>query len=283
VSHEHDYCVDRAVQRRPLLPFFLLSALLSWLPWAPLSVAGLGWTKLRCSPYLHLLGGLGPMAAAIAVTAACDGRPGLRLLVERCITVRGKVGSLAIAAGAPILLFVGSALVLRSLGQGEVAWADAGTSVEYPALGRGAYWASSILCYGFGEEVGWRGFALPRLQARHTALTSAVLLSVPWAVWHVPLFAFSSGLSSMGVGGVLGWFSSLVTGSILLTWLFNRSRGSVLAVALFHGVLDIVMTSPAKGALPSVMGTIITLWGLSLPFLLGRTNLSGRPRVHTTS
>ncbi len=223
------------------------------------------------------------MAAAIVVTAACDGRAGLRLLVERCLTVRGKVGSLAIAVAAPILLFVGSAVALRLLGQSEVAWADAGTSVEYPALGRGAYWAVNIVCYGFGEEVGWRGFALPRLQARHAALTSAVLLSVAWAAWHMPLFAFSSGLSSMGVGGLLGWFSSLVTGSILLTWLFNRSRGSVLAVALFHGVLDVVMTSPAKGALPFVMGAIITMWGLSLPVVLGRTNLSRRPRVQTTS
>lgn len=83
----------------------------------------------------------------------------------------------------------------------------------------------------------------------------------------------------MGPPGIAGWLFSLVTGSILLTWLFNRSGGSVLAVALFHGVLDIVMTSPVKGALPSIMGAIITLWGLAIPILLGRANLSRSPRV----
>ncbi len=83
----------------------------------------------------------------------------------------------------------------------------------------------------------------------------------------------------MGVAGAVGWLFSLATGSILMTSLFNRSNGSVLAVALFHGVLDIVMTSPVKGALPSVMGAIITLWGLAIPFTLGRANRSRSPRV----
>jgi len=81
------------------------------------------------------------------------------------------------------------------------------------------------------------------------------------------------------VCGTVGWLFSLVTGSILMTWLFNRSHGSVLAVALFHGVLDIVMTSPVKGPLPFVMGAIITLFGLAIPILLGRANLSRLPRV----
>ena len=154
-----------------------------------------------------------------------------------------------------------------------------GRSVEYPALSRPVYWLANILFCGFGEEIGWRGFALPRIQARRTALTSALLLSAAWAAWHIPLFAFCAGMSAMGPPGIAGWLFSLVTGSILLTWLFNRSGGSVLAVALFHGVLDLVMTSPVKGALPSIMSAILTLWGLAIPILLGRANLSRSPRV----
>ncbi len=193
--------------------------------------------------------------------------------------VRGRTGSLAIAIAAPVCLFVVSAVALTVSGLGEVMWADVGRSVEYPALSRPVFWVANIICYGFGEEVGWRGFALPRMQARRTALTSALFLSGAWAGWHLPLFAFSGGLSSMGMAGVAGWLFSLVTGSILMAWLFNRSHGSVLAVALFHGVLDIVMTSPVKGALPSVMGAIITLWGLAIPVILGGADLSRSPRV----
>jgi hypothetical protein len=86
----------------------------------------------------------------------------------------------------------------------------------------------------------------------------------------------------MNLGGAAGWLFSIVTGSILMTWLFNMSRGSILAVALFHGVLDIVMTSPVKGALPSVMGAIITIWRLAIPFVYGRENLARVRRVQVT-
>lgn len=80
----------------------------------------------------------------------------------------------------------------------------------------------------------------------------------------------------MGVGGIAGWFSSMITGSVLMTWLFNSSRGSLLAVALFHGVLDVVMTSPVTGPLPSVMGALITIAGIAIPFVFGAPIFRGR-------
>jgi membrane protease YdiL (CAAX protease family) len=260
---------------RPLLSFFVLANLVSWITWAPLSAAGLNWTTIRFSPYLHLVGGLGPLIAALVVTAACDGRAGLTRLFDACIAVRGRLGWVAFAVAAPVLLFVVSAAALRVAGQDQVAWANVGRSVEYPALSRGVYWVANVFFYGFGEEVGWRGFALPRLQARTSALTSALLLGAAWAAWHLPLFAFAGGLSSMGIAGAVGWLFSILTGSILMTWLFNASRGSILAVALFHGVLDIVMTSPVNGPLPSVMGAAITLLGLTVAFTLARQSRVG--------
>lgn len=78
----------------------------------------------------------------------------------------------------------------------------------------------------------------------------------------------------MGIGGALGWLASMITGSILMTWLFNSTRGSVLCVALFHGTLDIAMTSPVSGGLMSMMGAVITVWGVAIPFVYGRLNLS---------
>ena len=267
------------MRRFPLVSFFVLASLFSWLAWAPLAAVGLGWSTYRVSPYLHLVGGLGPMAAALLLTGTCEGRPGLRRLALRCTAVGGRAGSIALAFFAPIGLFAAAALAVTLASPGQIAWDDVGRSVEYPALGRPLFWLMNIVFYGFGEEVGWRGFALPHLQSRRTALTSALLVSAAWAAWHLPLFAFAGGLSAMGLAGTVGWLSSLVTGSILMTWLFNRSGGSVLAVALFHGVLDILMTSPVNGPLPSIMGAIITIWGLGIPFLLGRADLSRAPRV----
>ena len=267
------------MRRHPLLLFFVLANLVSWIAWAPLAAAGLGWTTMRFSPYLHLVGGLGPLVAGVVVTRVCDGRVGLVRLLERCVAVRGQWGWIAFGVAAPAVLFAVSVVALRTAGQGHFSWADIGRSVEYPALSRAAFWAANVILYGFGEEVGWRGFALPRLQARRNALASALLISSAWAAWHLPLFAFAGGLSSLGFAGTAGWLSSMVTGSILMSWLFNTSRGSVIAVALFHGVLDIVMTSPVGGALPSVMGAIITVSGLAVPFVFGGENLARIPRV----
>jgi membrane protease YdiL (CAAX protease family) len=204
---------------------------------------------------------------------------GLVRLGGRCLPRRAQFGWIAFALASPLLLFSVSAYALSLATTNHVDWANVGRSIEYPALSRGAYCLANIVCYGFGEEVGWRGFALPRLQARHSALTSALLVSGVWAAWHLPLFAFAGGLSSMGIGGAVGWLFSLITGSVLMTCLFNSSGGSILAVALFHGTLDIVMTSPMNGPLPSVMGAIITICGLTVLLVFGRTNLARSPRV----
>ena len=267
------------MRRRPLLMFFVLASLLSWMAWAPLVAAARGWTTATFSPSLHLLGGLGPLVAALITTAACDGRAGLERWFKRCFALRGRLAWVAFAGCAPVLLFVLSAGGLVASGKGPIAWSDVGRSVEYPALGRGAFWIANFVCYGLGEELGWRGFALPRLQARRTALASAMLVGAAWAAWHLPLFAFAAGFASMGVVGAAGWLFSILTGSILLTWLFNSSRGSVLAVALFHGVLDIVTTSPVQSAMQSIVGAAITIWGLALPMIFGRGNLARGPRV----
>ena len=93
-----------------------------------------------------------------------DGHDGLRSVFEGCVRANGRLGWIVLAVTAPVLRLVASALPVA--GQGQVPMADVGRSVESPALGRGTHWVANIACYGFGEEVGWRGFALPRLQAR---------------------------------------------------------------------------------------------------------------------
>ena len=134
-----------------------------------------------------------------------------------------------------------------------------------------------MLFYGWGEETGWRGYALPRLQKGRGALSATVILSVFWALWHLPLFWFQM---EMDIGGAIGWYFSILTGSILLTWLYNSTRGSILIVALFHGALDIVINTPSPGDLAFVMGALITVWGILVLLVAGPTNLS-RSEKHT--
>jgi len=103
---------------------------------------------------------------------------------------------------------------------------------------------------------------------------ASVIVAALWCAWHLPLFFFVDGYMGMNAGGAAGWAASMLTGSILMTALFNASRGSALAVVLFHGSLDIMINSPVGGALQTTMGALITLLGLAVLVLPGRHRLS---------
>lgn len=112
------------------------------------------------------------------------------------------------------------------------------------------------------------------------ALWSSVLLTLFWGLWHWPLFLYRPGYVSMDAAGIIGWLFSLLTGSVLLTWLFNSSRGSLLVVAIFHATVDIAFTcEAAPPAVVSVMGALITVWGLVLVVLLKPRDLARVDRI----
>ena len=110
------------------------------------------------------------------------------------------------------------------------------------------------------------------------ALRASLVVALAWAGWHVPL-RVQPQLSSLGLAGATGWLVSLVLGSILLTWLFNSSRGSIGAVPLFHAALDIFITSPVAPQLPNVMGALLTVGTLGLIPVFGRQDLSRQSHV----
>jgi membrane protease YdiL (CAAX protease family) len=91
------------------------------------------------------------------------------------------------------------------------------------------------------EELGWRGYALDRLQLRRTPLRSSLILGAAWAAWHLPLF-FVSGTyqNELGFGTIEFWLFILtaVSCSVLMTWIYNGTDRSILSAMLFHGVVN---------------------------------------------
>jgi membrane protease YdiL (CAAX protease family) len=216
------------------------------------------------------------MLAALIVTSRTEGQSGLTRLAKRC-TAGGLW--IVIAILIPAGLFLLATAIIEVVYGVPIEWASVGRSTEFPDSSRSVYWVANVRFYGSGEEVGWRGFAIPGLQSYASALRASVLLAVGWAGWHVPLFAFSAGLSTLGLTRAGGWFVSVVLGSILLTSLFNSSGGSVAVVALFDAALDIFISSPVAAPVPNVMGALLTVGTLVLIPVLGRRDLSRRPRV----
>jgi len=84
-----------------------------------------------------------------------------------------------------------------------------------------------------GEEFGWRGYALDRLQARFNALNSSVLLGIVWGLWHLLLFFMEDQEIYRNVP-IIGFILDTILLSILFTWVYNNTNGSILAILLFH-------------------------------------------------
>jgi len=96
---------------------------------------------------------------------------------------------------------------------------------------------------GMGEEFGWRGFAMPRLQARYNALTSSLIIGLLWGMWHIPLFLTkgtiqAQWLAEVGWIAVVGYAAFCMVWSIQYTWVFNNTKGSVLLAAVIHGAVN---------------------------------------------
>jgi len=263
------------VRRHPPAAYFTCACLISWTLWLPLWLPGLGGPAPPVLPWHHALGAAGPFAAAFLVAARCEGRTGVLRLTRALGLWRGRIPWLVLATFGPLAVLAAAVLVARLAGQANASFAGFGVSREFPQLSAVGLFLYNVFTFGYGEETGWRGFALPRLQRRHGAFTATLLLTIGWAVWHAPLFLYRPGYASMGPGAIAGWFLSLLTGAVLLTWLFNGSRGSVLVVALFHASIDIVFTSDvASTFVVNAAGTMITIAGIVVLIVFGPRTLS---------
>ena len=105
--------------------------------------------------------------------------------------------------------------------------------------GAAIYFVTFGLVVWVTEELAWRGFALPRLQAGRSALTASLILGLLWGLWHTPLFLIAG--TAQTTWPYLGFVLFTVAYSVLMTWMYNHTRGSVLLASLFHIASDTVL------------------------------------------
>jgi uncharacterized protein len=208
--------ISALVKRHPLVAYFVLAYALTW-PVIPL---------VAVSPLLGFPGLFGPAFAAIVTAAVADGKPGLKSLLGR--VVRWRVGVLwyVVALGLPVILTLATAGIHLLLG--------APTSLRFGAL---SVLEPIIFVLVVGEELGWRGFALPQLLAQRSALAASLILGALWGVWHLPTF-FVPGAPQYGLP-IPAFVILTMAYSVLFTWVYLHSRGSVLVATLFHGAINL--------------------------------------------
>ncbi|MEI4272178.1 type II CAAX endopeptidase family protein [Klenkia sp. LSe6-5] len=253
-------------KRHPATAFTVLALLLSWAAWLPLLAQTQGWVEGSPASALHLLGSLGPAGAAILVTGATRGRHGLAELARRLTAWRARGRAWAFALVVPPGLLVVAAIASTLAGGGapsDVDWSAFGRSEEFASLPLVVFWLANLTFFGFGEEIGWRGFLQPELERRRPRVLAANLVAVVWALWHLPLFGITPSYRAMPALGFVGFAASIWVASWIFAWLLQIGRGSLLVVAVFHAWFDISTTSPlGPGLLPTAMGAGTTLIGL---------------------
>ncbi|MEP7358532.1 MAG: CPBP family intramembrane glutamic endopeptidase, partial [Anaerolineales bacterium] len=177
---------------------------------------------------------------------------------------------------APIVLFGAAAAVGWATSGQAPNLALLGEVDDLPYLGIGGAFLLWLLTFGLGEEVGWRGFALPRLQRDHSALTATLSLGLIWALWHLPAFFYRETYMAMGLAaGLPLLLLSILSASLVFTWLFNSTRGSLLIVILFHALFDFLSVSKAGGgSVASIMSAAVMIGAVLIVILFKPANLS---------
>ena len=222
---------------RSLLKFFSLTFIVSWLLWiasaAVLRGASAQSSGLQAvSGFLYLLGLFAPALVALALTARAEGRTGTQALLSR--TVKWSVGVrwYLFAVGYMVVIKLAAALLLR-IATG--AW---------PAFGHESVFIITIATVfstpvQAGEEIGWRGFALPRLSTLMGLSGASIVLGTIWACWHLPFF-FISGTNKTGQSFPL-YLLGVIAMSVAMAWLYWRTNGSLLLTMLMHAAINNTM------------------------------------------
>ena len=261
------------LKRSPLVSYFVLTYIISWTIWSPIVASAQGWVTWNVPYALYYFGSFGPLLSAALITALVEGRVGIRDLLGRIVKWRVEFRYYAFAILVPIGLFGLAYLLNRPI---TGAWPDLsllGKADYLPYLGPFAVLGLWLLTYGLGEETGWRGFALPHLQKNRSAASATLILALLWATWHFPAFFFRDTYIEMGLLGFPLFAFMMIFSTMVFTWLYNSTHGSVFIAILFHAVFNWLSVSEAGGQFAAgIMSAPMVLWALYVARRYGQEN-----------
>lgn len=263
-----------------LLKFFSLTYAVTWTCF--IAAAALSGSVAATVPVLaglrgplFLLGTFAPAIVALWLAARVEGRAGAPALLRRILEWRVGVRWYVFAVGYMAAIKLAVALVHRVA---TGAWPRFGGEAWYIML------AAIVISTPVqaGEEIGWRGYALPRLASRFGFARGSLLLGVIWACWHLPLF-FIPGIDKSGQSFPL-YLLQVTALSVALAWLYVHTNGSLLLVMLMHSAVnqtkDIVPSAVSAATNPFALSTSLVAWlTVALLWICGGYFLVRMPKV----
>ena len=221
------------MKRHPIITFFVLTYVITWAIESPLVFLTDSVTATQ-GLVLVILASNVPSAVAIVLTAIVLGRGALRKLLGRLLIWRVSPFWYLVVFLGPVAL-TGGVVLLNALMGGPAL------SLGMTLVGAAIFFAFSVVPgSALGEEIGWRGYVLPRLQSRMSALSAALIIGPIWALWHLPLWL--TGEPGRTPTLYTGFLVSAFALSIISTWVYNSTGGSLLMVVLAHATVNLPLT-----------------------------------------
>lgn len=220
--------------------YFITTYIWTWTFWGLVLVLGLTMEDIAGMIFM-LLGVTGPMVIDLLFTYLTQGQEGRRDYWKRVFSFRRipLKWYLVILLFVPVLNLT-AALLDRVAGGVGATWGEAALTFTSNPMSIFLLFLYT-LPIPFVEELGWRGFVLDRMQERHNALLSSLIVGVFWSVWHLPLFFIGGSYQAgLGVGSWAFWLFILgvVPLSLPFTWIYNNTRRSTLAAIIFHAMVN---------------------------------------------
>ena len=223
-----EHPVSHANQGAPVLggtlPFFVGALGITWLFQLPALLAQQGIIAGPVERYLlpAVVGGFGPLIAAVLAARIEAGGAGVRALLRRIRIWRMSPLWYLVALGLFAAIYVAGTAVYRLFGGHEAG--------RWLYLPENAQHISAMIIIPFAEEPGWRGFALPRLQERYGPLRASLVLGLFWAAWHAVMFVLQGATPLVFAIAI----ANIMVGSVVFSWIFNHTRESLFVAILVH-------------------------------------------------
>lgn len=226
-------------------------------------------------PYGFYVANAGPSLVGLLMTLYLCGLPGVRRMAVQLTpwSVRGAWPVMAVCLFLPLVAVVLPFTILSMFDLSEPPGSWRLSTYVYSAIVSGG-----LIGSGLCEELGWRGFALPHLQRRYSALVSSLIIGVAWALWHWPNYFIASHPHPFRAFAIL--IPMGMAASIIYTWAYNSTRGSLFAVVVLHGatVSTPGISASSGSAVAMLVPSLYLTIAIAIVWRYGAENLSRHER-----
>ena len=274
--------ISEWIKNNPIPAFFMLTFIIAWCIWLPIGFLAPEYFLLVIIP-----GAWAPTIASVLITWLADGKDGVRQFLRRVVHWRVAIqwylvtlfgiAVIAFAAqGLNIWLFDGAPVMLNL----PVGIPEDGLLIALPII----FFVNIFFGGPLAEDIGWRGYALPKLRQKMNAFSASLVIGVVWVVWHLPFFWIPEGRNAVG-GIPLPWFALMTTAwSVLFAWVYVNTE-SILMPILFHAAVNTtlgtlgVLEQPTGNLIPVILNTLLTWVVVGIIYLYTGKNLTMKTKV----